>query len=139
MYVSYSTESAFMVFNSINFLPRCITMSNLILISHLSRVNFTFLLYCVLPRYMNSRPRFMEGYDVHFLCEYTGHWHLTGASGPDDCAAGIQMRLGSGATSSDMTGVRLQTSHPQQQQLNYHQQRAWISSMAPNVDSQNQV
>ena len=27
--------------------------------------------------YMNSRMKFLEGFEVHFLCEYTGYWHLT--------------------------------------------------------------
>ena len=31
--------------------------------------------------YMFSRMRFLEGYEVHFLCEYTGFWHLTEDTG----------------------------------------------------------
>jgi hypothetical protein len=31
--------------------------------------------------YLFSRMRFLEGYEVHFLCEYTGFWHLTNDTG----------------------------------------------------------
>ena len=28
-------------------------------------------------RYMFGRTRFLDGFEVHFLCEYTGYWHMT--------------------------------------------------------------
>ena len=31
--------------------------------------------------YMFQRLRFLEGFEVHFLCEYTGYWHMTEDSG----------------------------------------------------------
>jgi len=30
-----------------------------------------------LRRYMFGRTRFLDGFEVHFLCEYTGYWHMT--------------------------------------------------------------
>ena len=27
--------------------------------------------------YLSSRMKFLEGFEVHFLCEYTGYWHMT--------------------------------------------------------------
>jgi len=26
---------------------------------------------------MFGRTRFLDGFEVHFLCEYTGYWHMT--------------------------------------------------------------
>ena len=31
--------------------------------------------------YLFSKMKFLEGYEVHFLCEYTGYWHLTEETG----------------------------------------------------------
>lgn len=31
--------------------------------------------------YMFSRMKFLEGFEVHFLCEYTGFWHVTEDAG----------------------------------------------------------
>lgn len=31
--------------------------------------------------YLFSRMRFLEGFEIHFLCEYTGYWHLTEDAG----------------------------------------------------------
>ena len=31
--------------------------------------------------YLFCRMKFLEGFEVHFLCEYTGHWHLTDEPG----------------------------------------------------------
>lgn len=31
--------------------------------------------------YLHSRIKFLEGFEVHFLCEYTGYWHLTDEPG----------------------------------------------------------
>ena len=31
--------------------------------------------------YLRSRLRFLEGFEVHFLCEYTGYWHRTSEPG----------------------------------------------------------
>ena len=31
--------------------------------------------------YMFNRMKFLEGFEVHFLCEYTGYWHITDDSG----------------------------------------------------------
>lgn len=31
--------------------------------------------------YLSSRMKFLEGFEVHFLCEYTAYWHLTDQPG----------------------------------------------------------
>ena len=31
--------------------------------------------------YMFQRMKFLEGFEVHFLCEYTGYWHMTDDAG----------------------------------------------------------
>ena len=31
--------------------------------------------------YMFNKMKFLEGFEVHFLCEYTGYWHMTEDSG----------------------------------------------------------
>jgi len=31
--------------------------------------------------YMFCKTRFLEGFEVHFLCEYTGYWHMTEDAG----------------------------------------------------------
>ncbi len=31
--------------------------------------------------YMFSRTKFLEGFEVHFLCEYTGYWHMVEDAG----------------------------------------------------------
>ena len=31
--------------------------------------------------YVFSRTRFLEGFEVHFLCEFTGYWHMTDDTG----------------------------------------------------------
>jgi len=30
---------------------------------------------------MFGRTRFLDGFEVHFLCEYTGYWHMTEDAG----------------------------------------------------------
>lgn len=43
--------------------------------------------------YVFSRTRFIDGFDVHFLCEYTGYWHFVSDGG-------VEFRLGGGGHSS---------------------------------------
>jgi len=43
--------------------------------------------------YVFSRPRFIDGFDVHFLCEYTGYWHFVNDGG-------VEFRLGGNGSST---------------------------------------
>jgi len=45
---------------------------------------------------MYARTRFLDGFEVHFLCEYTGYWHMT-----DD----VGFWLGSASTPSSGSGA----------------------------------
>ena len=60
-------------------------------------------------RYMFGRTRFLDGFEVHFLCEYTGYWHMTEDVG---CWLGTPPQLqraapsSSGSTVSSSTGKR---------------------------------
>jgi len=65
-------------------------------------------------RYMFGRTRFLDGFEVHFLCEYTGYWHMTEDVGfalgtPPQLQRAAQSASGSSAGASSSTAGKRST------------------------------